>query len=271
MQRFQFFLTLSTILLAVAFVSGCGTATMRGVEERVHLNPAGKTVIYRDVWVQRNPPEVHVHPVSTAPEHLRVLFVPFRVVQPIDNPTILGYGTSRIVWQTWLSMQLFPFLEFSGDDTPYRRDRAVQLGRARGVDMVVGGFVTRVFAGGTAGDSDLALQIEAHDTRTGQLVWSMAQSGMIPASRTNDYFLFATRSRLPSDPLHAITQALASDMGAQIQNWMASGPSPMTRVQEVDRKAHDTLFSRPDPVPAPRQSGGWHPEGPYQPRPQHAF
>ena len=268
MQRAQVLLIVLAVLLATV-VSGC--ATTRGVEERVHFNPAGKTVIYRDAWVQRNPPEMHVQPASTAPEHLKVLFVPFRVTQQIDNPTILGYGTSRIVWQTWLSMQLFPFLEFSGDDVPYRRDRAVQLGRARGVDMVVGGFVTRVYAGGTAGDSDLAIQLEAHDTRTGQMVWSMAQSGMIPASRTNDYFIFTTKSRLPSDPLHTITQAIASDMGVQIQNWMAGLLPALRGVQAVDRMVHDTLFSKPDPVPAPRRSGEGQSEGPYQPQPQSAF
>ena len=259
MQRFTLFLlTLSAFGLA-ALASGC--ATVRGVDERVHFNPADRIVIYRDAWVQRNPPEVHVQPVSAAPTNLRVLFVPFRVIQPMDNSTILGYGTARIVWQTWLTMQLFPSLEFTGDEVPYRRDRAVQLGRARGADMVVGGFVTRVYAGGTAGATDLAIQLEAHDTRTGQLVWSMAQSGLMPASRTNDYFIFATRSRLPSDPLYAITQAIASDMGRQMQNWIA-GPSPMTRIQEIDKRAHDVLFSRPDPVPAPRghaeQPGGPH-------------
>ena len=137
--------------------------------------------------------------------------------------------------------------------------------------MVIGGFVTRVYAGGTAGDSDLAIQLEAHDTRTGQLVWSMAQSGMIPASRTSDYFIFATTSRLPSDPLYAITQAIASDMGVQVQNWMAGGPAPLSRVQEVDRRAHDVLFPRPDPVPAPRQSPEGQPDGPYQQPPQSAF
>jgi hypothetical protein len=77
----------------------------------------------------------------------------------------------------------------------------------------------------------------------------------MPASRTNDYFIFATKWRLPSDPLHAITQAIASDMGSQVQNWIA-GPSPMTRMQQIDKSAHDILFSPPDPVPAPRQGRG---------------
>lgn len=261
-------LLLGLALGLAPFISGC--STMRGVDERVNFNPAGTTTFYRDSWVQRNPPEVHVQPASAAPSDLKVLFVPFRVTQPMDNPSILGYSTARIVWQTWLTMQLFPSLEFSGDDTPYRRDRAVQLARARGADMVIGGFVTRVYAGGTAGDSDLAVQLEAHDARTGQLVWSMAQSGMIPASRTNDYFIFAIKSRMPSDPLHAITQAIASDMGRQVQNWIA-GPAPVTRLQEIDRTVHDTVFAPSDPVPAPRNTPAETPDGPYTPRPEGAF
>ena len=250
MQRCKlFFVPVLAIGLAV-LASGC--ATTRGIDEHVNFNPAGKTIFFRDTWVQRNPPEVHVQPVSAAPSDMKVLFVPFRVTQQMDNPAILGYSTARTVWQTWLTMQIFPNLEFTGDNTPYRRDRAVQLARARGADMVVGGFVTRVYAGGTAGDSDLALQLEAHDTRTGQLVWSMAQSGVIPASRTHDYFIFATKSRMPSDPLHAIVQAIASDTGRQVQNWIA-GPVTLTKVQEIDQKVHGVVFPPPDPVPAPRR------------------
>ncbi len=258
------FLNLVLVLLA----SGC--ATMRGIDEHTDFNPAGKISLYRDVWVQRNPPEVHVQPVSEAPLEMKVLFVPFRVTQQMSDPLILGYSTARTVWQTWLSMRIFPNLEFSGDEVPYRRDRAVQLARARGADMVVGGFVTRVYAGGTAGDSDLAIQLEAHDTRSGQLVWSMAQSGMIPAARTKDYFLFAAKWRMPSDPLHAISQAIASDMGTQVQDWI-SGPTAMTRMQEVDKKVHDTVFSRSDPVPAPRQSQEGAMQDESKPRPAGAF
>lgn len=251
------------------FLGGC--STWRGVDEQVHFDPSGKTTFYRDSWVQRNPPEVHVQPKMAAPSGLRVLFIPFRVTQPIDNPTVLGYTTARTVWQTWLSMQIFPNMEFSGDDTPYRRDRAVALARSRGADLVIGGFVTYVYAGGTAGDSQIALQVEAHDTRSGQLVWSMAQSGMIPASRTTDYFLFATKTRMPSDPLHAITQAIASDMGTKLQDWV-SGPTPMTKMEEVDRSVHDTLLPPRDPVPTPRTRYQAPEEGyPYNPEPVNSF
>lgn len=242
---------LACLLLAL-LVSGCATA--HGIDEHVHFDPSGKNVIYRDQWVVRDPPEVHVQPISHEGASLKVLFLPFRVTQPMDNPNILGYSVARVVWQTWLTMQLFPAMEFSGDDTPYRRDRAVQLGRMRGVDMVVGGFVTYLYAGGTAGDSQVAVQIEAHDTRSGQLVWSLAQSGLMPASRTTDYFIFATKTRLPSDPIHAITQALAGDMGKVIQNWTAGPPDPLTGMKELDKKTHDALFPPRDPVPPPRSS-----------------
>lgn len=258
------------LALGVLLLSGC--MTMRGVEESVRIDPAGKSTIYRDSWVQRNPPEVHVQPQSAAPAELKVLFIPFRVTQPINNPTILGYSTARTVWQTWLTMQLFSHLEFTGDDTPYRRDRAVTLGRARGADMVVGGFVTYVYAGGTAGDSQLAIQVEAHDTRSGQLVWSMAQGGRIPAPQTTDYFLLNTQYRMPSDPIHAICQAIASDMGRQIQNWIA-GPSVPTRMQELDRQLQETLLPPRDPVPAPRSQYGdrTDPETPPMAAPAEAF
>lgn len=237
-------------LLLALFLSAC--ATVRGIDEHIHFAPSGKSTIYRDQWVQRNPPEVHVQPVSHEGSNLKVLFIPFRVTQPMDNPNIAGYSIARVVWQTWLTMQLFPAMEFTGDDTPYRRDRAVQLGRMRGADMVVGGFVTYLYAGGTAGDSQVAIQVEAHDTRSGQMVWSLAQSGMIPASRTTDYFLFATTNRMPSDPIHAITQALAGDMGKVIQTWTAGPAGPGTTMQEIDRKTHEALFPPRDPVPPPR-------------------
>lgn len=241
------------LLFLIALLLG-GCATARGVDEQIYFDPAGKIIVYRDQWVQRNPPEVHVQPAVMGGASPKVLFVPFRVTQSIDNPTIIGYSTARTLWQTWLTMQIFPVMEFSGDDTPYRRDRAVALARARGADMVVGGFVTYILAGGTVGPSQIAVQVEAHDTHTGQLVWSMAQSGLIPAERVTDYFLFSTKTRTPSDPLHAIVQAMASDMGRLMQDW-TSGPATLTDWEKKDRELKEKLLPPRDPVPAPRTAG----------------
>lgn len=244
------------LFLFCLVLAGC--ATVRAVDERVDFNITAGATVYRDQWVQRNPPEVHVQPRSEAPQDLKVLFVPFRVTQPMDNPGILGYSTARTVWQTWLTMQLFPHIEFSGDDTPYRRDRAVALARSRGADLVVGGFVTYMYAGGTAGDTQIAIQLEAHDAFSGQMVWSMAQSGLMPASRTTDFFLFASKTRTPSDPMHAVIQALASDMGRQVQSWVA-GPSVSSGMHRLDQDIKETVFGPTDPVPGPRGSHVYEP------------
>ncbi len=243
-------LLLFPLALFLPFLSGCATA--QGVDEHVNFDPSAKTIIYRDQWVRRTAPEVHIEPAQQASHAPTVLFIPFRVTQPMDNSMPLGYTVARVIWQTWNSMRLFPAMEFTGDTVPYRRDRAVQLGRMRGVDMVVGGFVTYAYAGGTAGDSQLSVQIEAHDTQSGQLVWSIAQSGLMPASQTNDYFLFATRTRLPSDPMHAITKAIAIDTGKVIQNWIAGSPPPAEGMRKIDERVRDVMYGDKDPVPAPR-------------------
>ncbi len=239
------------IFLIALLLSACTSATGRGIDEHVDFRPSLKSTVYRDQWVHRSPPEVHVQPAHEAGGGHTALFIPFRVTQPSSDPNIMGYTIARVVWQTWLSMQLFPAMEFSGDPTPYRRDMAVALARQRGADLVVGGFVTHLYAGGTAGESQLSLQIEIHDARSGQLIWSFAQAGLMPASQTRDYFLFATKTRMPSDPIQAIARAIASDTGSVIQDWMAA-PPPATRMEQLDRDTRDTLFPRPDPVPAPR-------------------
>ena len=237
------------MLLACLGLFGC--ATVSGVEDRTNIE-LGSATLYRDQWVRLSPLEVHIQPAELAQYAPNVLFIPFRVTQEMENPSSAGYAAARAVWQTWLSMRLFPAMEFTGDQTPYRRDRAVQLGRARGVDMVVGGFVTYLYAGGTAGDTQIALQVEGLDTRTGQVVWSMAQSGMMPANSKKDYAIFSVQERLPSDPLYASTKAIAIEMGKKVQNWIAGPPEGLGKFEQLDKDVHDALFPERNKVPAPR-------------------
>lgn len=216
------------LLLVIALTALAGCAA---VEDRVQFQLGSQPVVYRDQWTRREPPAVFVYPKDAVGAEPSVLFVPFRVTQKITDPEMIGYAQSRTVYQTWLSMEIFPIMEYAAAEGPFRRDRAIALARARGADLVVGGFVTYYLAGGSRTDSQLAIQVEIYDAASGELVCSMAQSALMPAGNTNDYIIFATKTRLPSDPMYVMTKTMAEDMGQLLRGWFGSGPDGNSRIE----------------------------------------
>ena len=220
-RRFFPRLFLCFALVLPAFASGCAT-----MDDRLSFDLASQPVFYRDQWARRQPPLVYVQPAESADTQLTAVFLPFRVTQAITEPEVIGYTQARIVWQTWLSKRLFSVMEFAADQGPFRRDRAIALARAKGADLAIGGFVTYYYAGGSEWDSQVALQIEIYDTASGQLIWSMGQSALMPARTVNDYLIFATETRLPSDPMFALTKTMAEDMAEIIARWIPPVDGP---------------------------------------------
>jgi len=214
-------LVLLFALVFPAFVSGCAV-----VDDRVSFDLVSQPVVYRNQWARRQPPVVHVQPAETTDSQFTALFVPFRVTQPISEPELIGYSQARIVWQTWLSQRLFSVMEFDANHGPFRRDRAIALAREKGADVVIGGFVTYYYAGGADADNQIALQVEIYDTASGQLIWSMGQSALMPARTVNDYIIFATETRAPSDPMYALAKIMAEDMGGILARWTPVGDGP---------------------------------------------
>ncbi len=212
---------LCCVLALPVFATGCAI-----VDDRVNFDLASQPVVYRDQWARRQAPLVYVQPAEHADSQLTALFMPFRVTQSITEPEIIGYTQARIVWQTWLAQRIFSVIEFDADHGPFRRDRAIQLARARGADLAIGGFVTYYYAGGSEADSQVALQVEIYDAASGQLVWSMAQSALMPARTVNDYLLFATETRAPSDPMYALAKAIGEDMGDVLARWISPVDGP---------------------------------------------
>ncbi|MDL2209804.1 DUF4136 domain-containing protein [Desulfovibrio sp. OttesenSCG-928-O18] len=217
-------------LILPALVSGCAT-----IDEHVSFDLASQPVVYRDQWARRDAPMVYVHPVEKTDMELTALFMPFRVTQKISEPEMIGYTQARVVWQTWLSKRLFSIMEFDGDHGPFRRDIAVNLAREKGADLAIGGFVTYYYAGGSEADSQVALQIEIYDAASGQLVWSMAQSALMPARTVNDYIIFATETRSPSDPMFALAKTIAEDTGNVVAKWVPASETATKPVGLLDR------------------------------------
>lgn len=208
---------LSILLLFTAcFYAGCSSPPRAGV----NLDLASQPTFYVDDWVRRGNPQILVHPVGTPATKPTALFVPLRVTQPMNEPSIVGNNISRMVWQNWLQNQVFPVIEFDGGATPFRPDIALRLARQKGAQVVIGGYVTYFVDGGTVGDTRVSLQLDIYDVATGQLVWSMVHAGLLERQFTNDYLLFAVKARMPSDPAWAVTNTIAADMGTQVKNWL---------------------------------------------------
>ncbi|MEG2173205.1 MAG: hypothetical protein RRY29_08070 [Desulfovibrionaceae bacterium] len=173
-----------------------------------------------DQWVRRNPPAVYVQPTVTPDHAPRALFVPLRITQDMNNRLSIGNNISRQIWQVWLSQQAFSVLEYTDTGRPFSAREAIALGRQRGAELVVGGYITHFMDGSSYGDSSVSLAIEVYEVATGTLLWSMAQGATMEKQAASDFYVFQVNSRMPADPVSLIVRTLADDMGKPLVYWV---------------------------------------------------
>ena len=173
-----------------------------------------------DNFVRRQEPAVYVQPMHKADHRPTALFVPLRMTQGISNAVTFSNALSRQVWQIWLSLNAFQRLEFAPADVPFEPSSALAQARRIGAELVVGGYITHYFDGGTGGTSSLSLSIEIYDVRSGVLLWSMSQGGMMESRQVHDFYLFTITERNPGDPAGLIARSLAWDMGRLVLKWV---------------------------------------------------
>ena len=222
-------------LLAVALLlfvaAGCSYP-------KVEYEIGSKPVYYSDESVRRTEPRIDIRPETPPLRPLTAVFLPFKVRQSMDNAAFVGQETGRIFWQSWVRQGVFPVIEYFEDATWRRGEDAATLAAGKGADLAVTGEITYFFAGGTAGDTQIALRLQILDAGNGALIWSMEQSGHMSKKLTQDFILFDKESRLPASPVYAITAALAEDMGQPVETWSRSF-EPATGV-----KAEESFTSR---------------------------
>ena len=175
-------------------------------------------------WVRRQPPQVYVRPNISPASPPTALMVPLRVTQEIRDPVTLSRNLSRTFWQGWLNQKAFSVLEYAYDAQPYDPKRALALGKQKGADLVVGGYITHYLDGGHTGSSSVSISIEIWESATGILLWSLAQAGLLEYQSAHDFYLFQVRTRQPVDPPSAILQLLAAEMGQMMHDWAHNVP-----------------------------------------------
>lgn len=176
--------------------------------------------VLADNFVRRQPPAVYVQPDAPLGHRPRALFVPLRMVQQVNNAVTFSDMLSRQIWQVWLSQNAFNTLEYAPYAGPFNRDRALALARRKGAELLVGGVINHYMDGGNGGESSVSLGMEIYDVKTGNLIWSIAQGGLMEPEKKHNFYLFEVTERNPADPSGLITRSLAWDMGQLIRKWV---------------------------------------------------
>lgn len=176
--------------------------------------------VVTDNFVRRQKPAVYVHPQASLDHKPTALFVPLRMVQSMNNAVTFSDMLSRQIWQVWLSLGIFNTLEFAPYAGPFERSRALALARQKKAELMVGGYINHFMDGGAGGESSISLAMEVYDVKTGNLIWSISQGGLMEKEKKHDFYLFNITERNPADPSGLIARSLAWDMGRLLLKWV---------------------------------------------------
>ena len=201
-----FSLRLWTLLGVVLIAGGCASVHDSAGRGAIDLTTPG--TLYSDSKIYRGDIQVMVHPNVNLEQPPTALFVPLGLTQAMHDSLPVSEGVSRQVWQQFLSEGTFSTLELADMTPPYRVDLALPLARAKGADMLVGGYITYYLDGGQTGNTKISLQLEVYDVKTGDMLWSIAHA----------------------DPMGAVIAAVAGDMATLLHMWTSpqSFASPRT-------------------------------------------
>ncbi len=210
------YLVLATMIVSIFGLTGCFGNNLSSSTHGEMATPYHMTY---DAAVNVSPIRVYVQPNIAPAEELRGLFVPLRVTQNISQHLSISRALSRQLWQVWLAQRGFAALEYDDRLVPHRVEDALALARARGANILVGGYITHYLDGGTVGDSQVSIQMELYEVATGTLLWSMGQGGSIDKQQAIDYYLVGVQARMPADPVGLTARSLGYDMGAKVARW----------------------------------------------------
>lgn len=191
-------------------------AIRTGFEESVPAKTA-------DTGVQRGYVQTHIFPLQNLYYAPTALFVPLGIVQDMRDERAISLGVSRIIWQTFLTEQTFSTLEMADMNPPYKVENALGLAKAKGAEIMIGGYITYFLDGGPNGDSKIAIKLDAYHVDTGALLWSLSHSGTLAYETYEDFIFFERNKQMPTDPMSTLVYIVGSDLAKTIYPWTHGG------------------------------------------------
>ncbi|MDD3313246.1 OmpA family protein [Pseudodesulfovibrio sp.] len=210
------------LLAALLALSACG---------HVDLSITDQTKVYSDSPVRKSSLQVAVHPRGRQFRPLTAYFHPFVIQQPNSDYEQIADAFAEIFRNAWMEDELFTVMEFQPGTRYEGLNTALETARRRGADLLVLGQVPYFYAGNTVDDTAVTIRINIYATGSGDLIWSMIQSGRIEDRLPDDYIYFRHEYRLPQGAFDKIIRSIAKDMAVPLKSWL---PDPSANYRFAD-------------------------------------
>lgn len=208
------------LVLAVLTLASCAVSP----KQKFYIDPSlgGRNYVWVQPFVEFGAMQVHVRPTNAPLAKPKAVMFPFVMRQNIDKPVQTAREVTRLLWQTWLTQQVFPALEYDETSNAPNLTEALRVAERKGADLAVLGAVHYLMDGGGVSDTMVGLQTDVYDVKSGALVWSVTHAGRMEAGRSEDFILFVRKNRMPASPLYSVTNFIAWQMGEPVKTWSDS-------------------------------------------------
>ena len=179
-----------------------------------------------------------VHPTVNSSHKPTALFVPLGLVQNSRDHEAVSKGVSRLVYESFLAEKTFAALEYNGYVIPYHVEDMLPVARQKGAEYLVGGVINQYFDGGATGDSRFAMQLYIYQVDSGDLMWSLHHSGVLPYKADSQFGLFTVKNRMPVNPMSTLISVVGGELARLIHYW--TDPKEM---RQKEMEEHDKSFS----------------------------
>jgi hypothetical protein len=172
----------------------------------------GQQILYQEPKVQSARLAILEAPEMPAPRPMTAEVRPLTLLQRVNDPAAVETAVTKLLVRSW-----------SGDRVFLKTTTPGPMGERSSAhvepDLIVTGTIPYLLVSGGKGTTTVALHLEIHDRRTGDLLWSIDHAGSITAGFDQDFILIQTKPRPPLDPVAKVMDALARDMGEVLRKW----------------------------------------------------
>lgn len=242
---FLFFMGICALLCSCSTIKGTARYISDSADEfanvrggRSDFDLARGWRIYKDAGIYTGEIVTRIHPTANLEEKPTALFVPLGLVQNSRDHQAISLGVSRLIYDTFLAEQTFAVLEYNDYVIPHRTEDMLPVAREKGADYLIGGIINQFYDGGAAGDSRFAVQLFVYQVESGDLMWSLHHSGVLPYKPDSDYALFKVKNRMSVNPMSTLISVVGGELATLLHYW-----TDQATMQERERKAHDESFS----------------------------